>query len=331
MSRGSDDLTPFLVPPPTATMRFGQGRVISWDPTTLTNVIEWQGTRLEDLPVLAGIEALGITSGDTVGLAGWDPGGQAGNTQWFVLGRLHLPGEDAPDVEIRGASVIVRGGGQIVVQDSNGNNRVAMGLGDGGGQIATAHANGTAHMLIGDISSGGVPVGQGVAAQQDDGTDIFSAFANPATGNQQFRIWDHDGNVQVRTDEGGSGLDEPWMDIPLYPISSLGNSDAEGSSFSPIWLGGFRVTHRGVHLQARAWVSPATTGEVRYTINGTQVGNTETITSETAEVRDFGGDQNIPSGLSHYGNYSVQLEGRVTSGTGSVFAMPVAVQKRGSI
>lgn len=92
MTFGSDDLAPLLVSPKTGAVRYGQGVIISWNQTTFENVVEWNGARLRNLPVLSGTDALTYREGETVGLLGWDPGGRKGSSSWWILGRLILPG-----------------------------------------------------------------------------------------------------------------------------------------------------------------------------------------------------------------------------------------------
>lgn len=96
MRNRSSDLTSVLVNNKKGTVKYGQGVIISWDPTNLNNIIEWDGATLVNLPVLAGLaSASGFKSGQSVGLLGWDPTGKGGSTQWWVLGRIVVPGETA--------------------------------------------------------------------------------------------------------------------------------------------------------------------------------------------------------------------------------------------
>jgi hypothetical protein len=94
----TDDLTPLLVPPPDGSgLRYGQGKLLAWDPATFENTVLWRGTALHDLPVLAGPAALSFTPGIVVGLVGWSPGGGAGS--WAILGQWVTPGTAAaPDL-----------------------------------------------------------------------------------------------------------------------------------------------------------------------------------------------------------------------------------------
>lgn len=91
----NSDIAPLLVPPPTSAVKFGQGTIISWNPETFANQVNWRGIPLRNLPVLAGTDALTFREGDTVGLLGWDAGGQSGAGSWWIIGRLIAPGAGA--------------------------------------------------------------------------------------------------------------------------------------------------------------------------------------------------------------------------------------------
>jgi hypothetical protein len=109
------DLARLLVRQPPPGLRFGQGRVVSWDPSDFTHRIDWNGVILENIPVFSGVDALGFLPGTPIALLGYDASGGKGVTQWFVLGRLALPGIDTPNMVVRGSNLVVDGGQLIVV------------------------------------------------------------------------------------------------------------------------------------------------------------------------------------------------------------------------
>lgn len=95
----TDDLASLFRTQPSAGMRYGQGRIISWDPDTFENVIEWNGTPLENLPVVGTTDALSYQPGQYVALHGTDASGAQGMTQWWIAGRILIPGtENAAEV-----------------------------------------------------------------------------------------------------------------------------------------------------------------------------------------------------------------------------------------
>lgn len=104
----TDDLAPLLVPPPSAAVRYGQGKILTWDAETFANKVEWRGVTLTNVPVLAGVSALGYAPGDVVGLLGWAPS-SGGIGSWWIIGKLSIPGQDSPDLIVRGSAIRLLG------------------------------------------------------------------------------------------------------------------------------------------------------------------------------------------------------------------------------
>lgn len=99
MSSPTDDLGPLLVPPPSGQgLRYGQGRIITWNTETFENQVEWLGVTLTNLPIMAGVDALAFRANDIVGLLGWAPGAGAGS--WWILGKIIIPGSAAAEQSI---------------------------------------------------------------------------------------------------------------------------------------------------------------------------------------------------------------------------------------
>jgi len=91
---GTDDLASLLTAAPSAGMRYGQGQIIQWDPETFENVILWNGQPLENLPIVGTTDALSYQPGQYVALHGLDASGEKGATQWWIAGRILVPGSD---------------------------------------------------------------------------------------------------------------------------------------------------------------------------------------------------------------------------------------------
>lgn len=324
MSRPPSDIAPLLAKSPMPAVRYSQGTVIRWDPNTFRNAIQWRNNELVDLPVIGGIDALGFREGDTVGLFGWDAAGRRGATQWWVMGRAIAPGEDSPDVIIRGSLI-------AVVDDEDQPRVVIAKSSTGGGHIATYHANGQEHILIGEITTGGTNVGQGVLAQSNNGVDIFNAFNNPITGQPQFRVFDANGDLLVYTDKYGKGMDRPYMDVAMYPINSNMTAQWNGGTWQTIWMGRMYVTHPALHIQARTWTTDGanpTTGQVRALVNGNQIGSIENI-GNTTQFVDFGSTEHDISGETLYNFMPIELQARITGGDGHISTLPYGVTKKG--
>jgi len=91
---GTDDLASLLTAAPSAGMRYGQGQIIAWDAETFENVILWNGQPLTNLPVVGTTDALSYQPGQYVALHGLDASGERGATQWWIAGRILVPGAD---------------------------------------------------------------------------------------------------------------------------------------------------------------------------------------------------------------------------------------------
>ena len=92
----TSDLTPLLTQAPAGEgVRFGQGKLLAWNPTTLENQVDWRGTVLTNLPVLNIPAASAFQPGQKVALLGWAPGG--GASSWAILGSWVTPGTDAAE------------------------------------------------------------------------------------------------------------------------------------------------------------------------------------------------------------------------------------------
>jgi len=96
----SGDLSPLFRQPRQPTTRFGQGRLLSWNPETFESIVQWHGARLVNPPVLAGMDALTFRAGMDVLLIGWDGGGRRGAQDWAILSRAIEPGPDAAEEAI---------------------------------------------------------------------------------------------------------------------------------------------------------------------------------------------------------------------------------------
>lgn len=91
MAIGSDDLTDLFTAQPSGLatpMRYLQGVIQTWNPTTLENTVRVGQTTLTNLPVLGAAEAASYREGITVGIA-------IVNAAWAIIGRFVIP--NTPD------------------------------------------------------------------------------------------------------------------------------------------------------------------------------------------------------------------------------------------
>lgn len=75
---------------PGGAVRYGQGRILTWNASTFNNTIAFRGGVLTDLPVLSGPDALTYRPNDTVAIMSWSPNG--GATVHWIMGRVIVPG-----------------------------------------------------------------------------------------------------------------------------------------------------------------------------------------------------------------------------------------------
>ena len=156
---GTADLSTILNPPRGFTLQYGQARVIAWDAKTGHNTVEWAGTSIHDVSVLADINALTIRSNDVVGMLGWTS--PEGVSSWWVLGRIVSPGEGATDLVIYGSLIVGNGGAFSALYPS----------GQPGAFFGPLHYEAT-----------GLPSGHGLLVQADDSSafrDVFCAEYQP--------------------------------------------------------------------------------------------------------------------------------------------------------
>jgi hypothetical protein len=143
------------------------------------------------------------------------------------------------------------------------------------------------------------------------------------TGYQQFlAVWDRGGSVVLSDDtNSGQGMARPYLSGGFEPARF---TDFAYSTTSATFetVAHQYVTKQQPRLQVRVQASmdtAATTGEVRVLVDGTQLGST---TSEAFAIstRDFG-----PTAITgvHMQAVHVEIQGRVTSGSGALKIQPL--------
>jgi len=90
----ADDIASLMVPQASPGVRYGLGTIISWNPETFENVIEYNGLQVTNMKLLGGTDALSYAAGQVLMLMFIDSSGSAGITQGIILGRLFTPGTD---------------------------------------------------------------------------------------------------------------------------------------------------------------------------------------------------------------------------------------------
>lgn len=111
--RGGDDLVPLLAQQQAeGRVEMGQATIVSYDPSDNTHTLEFRGARISNVGVVKGISAMGYQPGDVVLLQGWIP--KRGPSTWWILGQALIPGQDSPDLTVRGSDIIIEGGNVVI-------------------------------------------------------------------------------------------------------------------------------------------------------------------------------------------------------------------------
>lgn len=163
--------------------------------------------------------------------------------------------------------------------------------------------------------------GTGITVEDADGTDIFTARSDEATGNPLCVMWDSQQNAVVYTDAGGSGfgLGRPFIPFNFYSARFTADPSVSTSgTFETLWIATAFKINPAAYVAASAYADSGSTGEIRVLVNGVQLGTTQSITSSPASYA-FG--PSVVSGS--IGSYvTVQIQGRVASGAGAIRILP---------
>lgn len=167
---GTQDLASILnQPPEDSRVDVRIGRVVSWDPASGRNTIEVDGLPLTDVKVSSSINVFTIQQGDVVVM--FLLVAPSGISQWWVMGTVVTPGDNATELVVRGGSIaieghslFVRGNGGVTVQDD------AIFVGE--------YNSGRQGVYVGPIMAGGVRIGYGLLIQGDTvgQHDIIAAY-----------------------------------------------------------------------------------------------------------------------------------------------------------
>lgn len=124
MSFSNDDLAAIFSGQDREHTGYGQGILLSFDPNTFENTVDFRGATLTNLPVAVGIEALTFRPGDSVLLMKWTPTG-GGLSSYWIAGRPIVPGAGA-ELILRGGDVIIGDGANLRVESADGTRFIEM-------------------------------------------------------------------------------------------------------------------------------------------------------------------------------------------------------------
>lgn len=204
-----------------------------------------------------------------------------------------------------GAGGLRVNGGDITIDDS-GNLIIR------GGEFELIDPNGERIVFLGTLANGAT----GWTFRYDDGSPLFNRQGTP--GQQLFAFWDPSGNIILSNDaETGMGLGRPWLPMPLPQPTAAGHWQSTTSgTFAAIGRSTGVVQHPRMRAEFTAFAQAGTTGEVRMTVHGQQMGDAVTVSDGAFE--DGGFDEAVPEGVDFGDGVTVELQARVTSGGGAV-------------
>lgn len=206
-----------------------------------------------------------------------------------------------------------------------------------GSRIIVQHPDGKMMMLVGaydfddafDLPDGSHQPMALIA--RADGTLALAMYdPYPGVGGfQQFlALLDRSGNPVVSDDaDSGVGLARPFLPITFYP-AMLGSVPLTTSgTFGPLWRATAYKQQPRIFVSASAAMDTAgATGELRVTVNGAQVGATQTVTSAAGSWA-FGP---VAVDGANMSSLVISIEARRTSASGTLYAVPQIAYSMGS-
>lgn len=165
----------------------------------------------------------------------------------------------------------------------------------------------------------------GVAFYREDGTLAgLLGDLNPTVPpyKQAWQIFDRANNVVMADDtNGGKGLANPYVGggVVLADTDTARWPQTTSGSFIDIASGWYRVQNPRLSWDINMVCDPATAGEVKLLVGGTQVSTTQIV--GTSFIDWFGDRVALPAGVGIGNIVAVRLQARRTSGTGSVYAI----------
>lgn len=199
---------------------------------------------------------------------------------------------------IVGGSVTVKGGGSLIVQDTNGDNVLNIGRVspdvDGEPQMATV-------------------------IRRMDGSLAFAVWTSATTGVQPVRIYDKNSNIILadETASAGGGLAIPWMSLNVpQPLTRDGWGNTTSASYTAVLRTIVPLMQPKFYIQVIGAFSSGTgSGQIRLMVGGVQV-------VEAAADANIDGIFDVPSW-----NYTgtpqattIEVQAKRISGTGTYAA-----------
>lgn len=210
-----------------------------------------------------------------------------------------------------GGGLTIGGGGDLTV--AGGRFRAKYSATLGGGDA----------VYVGDMYSSvdGAYLGTGLLVQAPDGTDLAMFRYDEVFGRTRWDLYDSGNRIIVGNDaSSGQGLARPYLPASFYR-TQFAHFDVSTTSatFQTLWEAQIHKQLPRLEVGARATMdTAATTGELRVLVNGVAFGATF-AQSFLVQPNIFG-----PATVAgaHMDVLTVEIQGRVTSGSGALRVEP---------
>lgn len=177
-------------------------------------------------------------------------------------------------------------------------------------------------LRIGRLATGDI----GVIYKRQDGVISFAQYAGSpdGVGGSQFWAWyDHAGNIIFSDDiVSGQGLARPYMEHgPWVNLNQAQVNSATTTTWTDLYTTVFVKQHPLFDVQVLVYADSTTTGgNVRLMLDGTQVGNTINVASNSYTYQRWSG---LACPGNHLTEHQLTLQTQLVGGTGNVRAQPV--------
>jgi hypothetical protein len=207
--------------------------------------------------------------------------------------------------------ITLTGGGGVTVED--------------GGNLTAYSQSGSQMFDIATYGAAGAQYQESVRIGRiEDGTTALQTFnfAGPGQTAQTLVLYDHSGNILYGDDYLGWGMGRPyigaggWIDLTgAAPPTSSTTSTTFANLQSIAWY----EQHPRVYVSLVVKADASTAGQIRLSdVNGVQIGSTLALSAGAYAVTSIG-----PATLTnpaYADQFPLYIQGRVTSGTGRVYA-----------
>lgn len=202
------------------------------------------------------------------------------------------------------------------------NNR---GLGD------TTVSHGSITLDGGSLSlmSGGVEIARIGEFKDSSGNTQVGVTFNRPNGKPAFRydsvqgfigIYDETGDYVFTDDtDSGHGVARPYLQIPMHPLRVQDAAAVTDSAWTPVYGNWMYPTCPIVVSMFKYGMDPGVSGEIRLTVDGVQVGRTIADSAGWPSNNWMAGPWPVWDTVNLH---QVQIEARLTGGTGNVYVAP---------